>query len=57
LPTPDAKAFVDYTEDNPKNWRAAFGVFTFVKGTLLWPELVVVVDRRHVQFRGQLIKV
>lgn len=57
LANPSAQAFVDYTEDNPKNWRSAFVVLTFRDGVLLWPELVVVWDEDHVQFRGELIKV
>lgn len=54
---PGDRAFLDYTEDNPKNWRAAFGVFTFTEGMLLFPELVIKVDETHVQFRGELIEV
>lgn len=57
LADPDAKAFVDYTEDNPKNWRSAFGVLTFHKGRLLMPELCLVFDKNHIQFRGQVIEV
>lgn len=48
----DHKAFVDYTEDNPKNWRSAFGVFTFKDGKLLLPELVLKWDANRIQFRG-----
>lgn len=51
------KAFIDYTEDNPRSWRSGFGVFTFVGGQLLQPELVLVWDDKRVQFRGELIKV
>ena len=51
------KPFIDYTEDNPKNWISAFAVLTYVKGQLLWPEIVSVVDEDHVQFRGRLISV
>ena len=57
LASTDAKAFVDYTEDNPKNWRSAFLVLTFKNRKLLWPELVVVWDEHTVQFRGELIKI
>lgn len=57
LADPMHKAFVDYTEDNPKNWRAGFVVLTFKDGQLLFPELVLVTDKDHVQFRGELIKV
>lgn len=57
LADPDAKAFVDYTEDNPKNWRSGFCILTFKDGKLLPPELVLVWDEDHVVFRGELIKV
>tara|TARA_Y100000593_G_scaffold90650_1_gene177582 strand:+ start:1374 stop:2303 length:930 start_codon:yes stop_codon:yes gene_type:complete len=53
---PDAPQF-DYTEDNPKDWRAGFSILTFHKGTLLPPELVTVFDADRVTFRGELIKV
>lgn len=52
-----ARAFVDYTEDNPRNWRSGFVVLTFRHGRLMWPELCAVVDEDHVEFRGELIKV
>ena len=51
---PDHKAFIDYTEDNPKNWRSAFGVFTFKDGQLMYPELVTKWDENRVQFRGEV---
>ena len=57
IASPDASAFVDYTEDNPKSWRSGFGVLTFVDGQLLPPELVTVWDSTRVVFRGQLIEV
>jgi hypothetical protein len=50
-------AFQGYLEDNPRNWRAGFCVLTFVDGTLLCPELVLVFDENRVQFRGELISV
>ena len=46
-----------YSEDNPRNWRSAFGVLTFINGKMLMPELVMVWDKDHVQFRGEIIKV
>lgn len=49
--------FLDYTEDNPRNWRSGFCVLTFVDGKLLQPELVLAWDEDHVQFRGELIRV
>jgi hypothetical protein len=57
LADPDAAAFVDYTEDNPKDWRPGFCVLTFKDGELLMPELVTVWDSEHVQFRGELVNV
>lgn len=53
----DHKAFVDYTEDAPLDWRSGFAVLTYKDGKLLMPELVSKWDGKHVQFRGQLIKV
>ncbi len=53
----DARAFLDYTEDNPKNWRAGFIVLTFKDGRLLWPEIVSVFDDNHIEFRGQVLSV
>lgn len=47
----------DYGEDNPVNHRSGFIVLTFVDGVLLWPEIVRVVDEKHIDFRGKLIKV
>ena len=57
LGAPDAQAFLDYTEGNPLNWRSGFAVLTFKDGRLLFPELVTVWDEKHVQFRGEVIKV
>jgi hypothetical protein len=54
---PDHKAFTDYTEDSPKNWRSGFINLTFRDGKLLWPEIIAVWDEKTVQFRGQLIRV
>lgn len=55
----DGPQFTDYTEDNPRNWRAGFAVLTYWRGRLLWPELVHVIDEDKglVQFRGQVLKV
>jgi hypothetical protein len=48
-----------YTEGNPLDWRAGFGVFTFRGGKLLPPELVTVWnhERGEVCFRGKIIRV
>lgn len=50
------KAF-SYTEDNPRDWRAGFAVVSIREGRLLRPELVSVIDKNTVEFRGELIKV
>jgi len=52
----DHKAFVDYSEDSPKNWVSGFAVLTFLNGILMWPELVTKFDDDHMQFRGNLIR-
>lgn len=57
LADPNGEQFVNYSEDNPKNHRSGFGVLTFLKGRLLWPEVVHVFDANHIEFRGQLHKV
>lgn len=57
LADPYGPAFVDYTEDSPRNWRAGFVVLTFRDSRLMWPEVVAVVDQDTVEFRGQLISV
>lgn len=57
LADPNGPQFLDYSEDNPKNHRSGFAVLTFRRGVLLWPEIVAVFDKDHVQFRGELIRV
>jgi hypothetical protein len=57
LADPGAKAFIDYTECNPLNWRSGFAVLTFVGGALLQPELVLVHSEDTVQFRGEIIAI
>lgn len=54
---PSHKAFVDYTEDNPLNWRSGFAVLSFADGQLLPPELVTVWDDKRVAWRGELVRV
>lgn len=51
------KAFVDYTEGSPKDWRSAFMILTFWRGKLLQPELVLRLDDERVEFRGKVIEV
>jgi hypothetical protein len=46
-----------YAEDNPLNHRSGFIVLTFWKGRLLWPEIVNVIDKDRICFRGQVIEV
>lgn len=56
LANPNSDQFVNYTEDNPKDWRSGFVVLTFQGGQLLMPEIVQVWDEEEgiVQFRGKL---
>lgn len=51
---PYGPAFVDYTEDSPKDWRSGFVVLTFHKGRLLWPETVFVRGEGEYEFRGKV---
>jgi len=53
----DHKAFIDYCEDAPVDWRSGFCVLTYRDGRLMMPELVSKWDNDHVQFRGALIRV
>lgn len=57
LAEPYGPQFADYTEDNPRSHRSGFCVLTFHGGELMYPELVLKWDDRHVQFRGEIIKV
>lgn len=59
LANPDGDQFVDYTEDNPKDWRSGFAMLTFERGQMLMPELVQVWDEKagEVQFRGKIFSV
>lgn len=59
LAYPNAEQFLDYTEDNPKDWRSGFAILNFYNGRLLMPELVQVWDEDtgEVQFRGKIYKV
>lgn len=54
---PYGPQFTDYTEDSPKNWREGFVILTFHKGKLLWPEVVYVIEKDRVSFRGEIIEV
>lgn len=57
LGEPYGPQFTGYTEDNPVDWRAGFIVLTFHKGKLLPPELVQVIGKNEVAFRGEVYKV
>jgi hypothetical protein len=57
LAEPRGPQFRAYLEENPTNWRSGFAVLTWKKGQLLWPELVPVWDKDHIQFRGEIINV
>jgi hypothetical protein len=48
---------VDYTEDNPVNWRSGFAVLTFKDGRMMQPELAFAVDVGVIEFRGEWHKV
>ena len=54
---PNHRAFLDYTEDNPKNWREGIGVLELVGGVLKPPDLVLKWNRTNVVFRGEILKV
>ena len=54
LADPNGDQFLDYTEDNPKNWRSGFALLTFDRGRLLMPELVQVCGEGEVEFRGKI---
>lgn len=54
---PYGPAFVDYTEDSPKDWRSGFVVLTFHKGKLLWPEVCFVRGEGECEFRGTVFQV
>jgi hypothetical protein len=57
LAEPSGPQFENYLEHAPTNWRSGFAVLTFHKGVLLWPEVVKVFDKDHIEFRGQVIRV
>lgn len=48
---------LNYTEDNPLDWRAGFVLLTFREGRLLWPEVIHVIEHGKVEFRGEIISV
>jgi predicted phosphodiesterase len=56
LANPHGNQFVDYTEDNPLDWRSGFVMLTFKQGRLLMPEIIQVFDENEgkVEFRGKV---
>lgn len=44
----------DYALGKPRNHCSGFIVLTFRDGRLLWPEVVHVLDKEHISFRGQV---
>jgi len=57
LADPSGPQFENYLEHSPTNWRSGFVVLTWKDGRLLWPEVVKVWDKDHIEFRGDIIKV
>jgi len=57
LADPKGPQFENYLENSPTNWRSGFVILTFYKGHLLWPEVVKTIDKNHIEFRGEVIKV
>lgn len=55
LADPNGPQFVNYTEDNPKDWRSGFALLTFKSGRLMAPETIGVVSEEAgiVEFRGK----
>ena len=56
LANPKGNQFVDYTEDNPVDWRSGFVILTYHNGQLLHPEIVQTLDEDEgsYQFRGKV---
>ena len=46
-----------YLEDGHRNWRSGFIVLTFRQSKLMWPEIVHVIAKDQVEFRGQIYQV
>lgn len=55
LADPLGPQFSDYMEGRYPSWRSGFVVLTWKNGGLLMPELVMVYDEDHVQFRGHVL--
>ena len=57
LADPRGPQFRDYLEDSSTDWRSGFVLLTFKERTLLWPEVVRVIEEGKVDFRGSIIEV
>jgi hypothetical protein len=57
LADPWGPQFRAYTENRYRNHRAGFCVLKLIDGELMEPQLVLVWDEDHVQWRGDLIRV
>lgn len=55
LGAPDSPQFVNYTEDNPLNWRSGFVNLRYINGILQWPEVLFVINENKgiVNFNGE----
>ena len=50
-------AAFEYTQDSSKNWRSGFVEMTYSESRHLIPQLATKWDDRHMQFKGDLIRV
>lgn len=57
LAEPHGDQFIDYTEDNPLNWRSGFVVLKFKDSRMRWPQICHVVEPDLVEYQGELIGV
>lgn len=56
MPTRRADA-EESMEDSSRSWRSGFAVLTVHNGRLLWPEVVHVLSKSEVEFRGKVVRV
>ena len=54
---PYGPQFFNYTELSPLDWRSGFLFLTFLKGRLLWPEIIWVRGPDEIEFRGKVHRV
>lgn len=57
LAEPMGPQFLNYMEDSPRNWRSGFVVLRFVRGRLLWPQLVSVSGPDTVDYCNESVTV